>query len=162
MRKCYYLMNVGFVMSLFFLFSAQNPKDEKQTITIPTQPELKENAKIKDSLVKVTNKILDNVIEYPTKINNKKDELIKVKEEEQLVFKNYINTVNQSLKDNGRKEKLVIKHDIKQQLREGEIFLVKDSICTTYKRKFLGPKKCTEWEYSGFLVDKNNNKEKLW
>ena len=159
----YYSLNWGLLLTLVFLHSAQTPKSEKvlPLESNPTTP-LKEKKVIKDSLIKATNETLDKAIDFTAKINQEKDALLKVKEEEQVVIRNYISAVNLYLKEKGRTEKLVVKKNIKQQLKEGEIFLVKDSTCLDYRRRFLDYKKCTKWQFDWYLVDKDNNKEKLW
>lgn len=164
MRRFYYFLNVSCV--LFFLsliLNAQTTQKPDTTDKIPNVDKtITVDTKTKDSLLKVANRELDIAIKVSTVIPKKKEELLKAKLNEQRAMKNYIAAVNNYLQQSGRREKVIIKSSLKEQLKEGEIMLTKDSTCTKSKKAFLGKKKCVEWRYTWYLEDKSGKKERLW
>lgn len=161
----FYRIVDGLLLVSILLTPAQtnNKIDNKpETTAIEKSVEKIYKQKKKDSIVKATDKFLDNSIEYSKNGKEVIDELAKSKTTEQQLFDNFVNKVNLVLIERGRKEKAIFRSDLKQKLKEGEIFLAKDSVCTNYKRKFLSKKRCVKWEYSWYLVDKEGSKEKLW
>lgn len=118
--------------------------------------------KKEDSLIQIFSKeyniTLDKLSELPTR----KQEYIRLRKEEQKAYEDLSKTLNMYFQQIGRNEKIVTK-DIKQQLREGELLLFKDSICLESKKKFLSRKvSCKKWEYHFFLKDSKGKTERLW
>lgn len=153
------LLAIFTLTCIFAQDTVQKKVEPRYSATIPLS--MVEQKK-KDSMMQVATNNLEVAINLTTKIPQKKRELLVIKEREQKAMREYINMVNTYLKTSGRTEKIIVKKDLKQQLQDGEIFLVKDSTCTGTKKSFLGKPKCTQWKYTFYLQDKKGHKEQLF
>lgn len=163
MKATYYLLNLGAALVFIFITQAQSPTPavSKPTLDKAVVPVVI-TAERKDSMLKAANADLDASIQYSYKVAEKKEKLLEMKEAEQKALKTYIKAVSRYLEKTGRPEKIVVKDKTVQQLKTGEIFLEKDSLCAQTKRTFLGKPRCVQWKYSWYLTDKNGEREQLW
>lgn len=167
----YLLMNIIFItiFSCFMIISfAQNQssstndvdKEPSKDLKVLTPEQIK---KKEDSLLNVFKKEQEVTLKYLSEYPKAKEKNKELRAAEIKAYEEHIKALNTFLAKQGRNQKVIMTKDIKQQLQEGELEFVKDSVCVNSKKKFLSRKvNCTKYEYHFYLKDNKGKLEKLW
>ena len=163
--RTYYLLNVLCFVVLLFLPVHSQPNNAGMTkVTGQDKPLNVPADKAKDSLLRLTDRELDEAIKKSAlTIKKKQVDLIEAKKIKREALQELLTAVNDFMKVSGRKEVIVFKNekDAITQLKDGEVFLTKDSTCVKERKPLFGKRKCVQWSYDFYLEDKNGKKEKL-
>lgn len=153
---------------LFFLGFSVKPQNTNNTVIsqekIKIEPldikDIKNTAKKeeKDSIIKAFNEETILSTSAAVKLSKKQIKVEKLRKEQEDAYDKLILSAQAALKKKEDKRVIVVTKSAFQQLKDGELMLVKDSTCT--KKKFLS-KKCGNWDYKYYLVDNKGKQQEL-
>jgi vacuolar-type H+-ATPase subunit F/Vma7 len=156
----------SFSILLFLGFSVQNQnaqptKSNDVPKVEPLTPEdITSNVKkeVKDSLANAFNEEQNLTVTVVNKLDKKRQKKDELRESYDKALLEFIKVSQEALKKQNDTRIIVVNKTPIEQIKDGELKIVKDSVCV--KKKFLGSK-CARWNYKFYLVDNKGRKQAL-